>query len=75
MSGPNNSKKKPFDDYIKYSAIGFQMLAIILVGVFLGYKMDEWFPVADFPLFTTLFSLIFVCLAMWVVIRTLINGK
>lgn len=75
MPEPNNSRRKPFEDYLKYSAIGFQMLAIILVGVFLGYKFDQWFPIADFPLFMTLFSLVFVCIAMFIIIRMLIKGK
>lgn len=69
------SRKKPFDQYLKYSATGFQMLAIILIGVFIGDQLDEHFPISDVPVFTTLFSLIFVGIAMWIIIRQLINKQ
>ena len=38
---PNNSKNK-FDNFIRYSSLGFEMMAIIGGFTFLGYKIDEW---------------------------------
>lgn len=69
------SRKRPFDQYLKYSAVGFQMLAVILIGVFIGSQLDKYYPIQDIPVFTTLFSLIFVGIAMWLVIRQLINKQ
>lgn len=37
-----NKNKKSFDDFIKYSNLGFEMLAIIVAGTFGGYKIDQW---------------------------------
>lgn len=68
------SKKKPYNAYLKYSGIGFQMLAIILMGVGIGYFLDSRCTVVeDLPLFTTIFSLLFVGIAIWVVVRELIK--
>ncbi len=45
---PPNSKKKPSDSplrqYAQYTSLGFQMLAVILVGVFIGKYLDGKFP-------------------------------
>ena len=52
-------KKKYLDNYAKYSSIGFQMLAIILLGVFGGLKLDQWLHLKA-PVFTVIFSILFV---------------
>jgi hypothetical protein len=36
-----NSKRK-IDDFIRYSSLGFEMMAIIGVFTYGGYKIDEW---------------------------------
>jgi len=38
---PNNSKNK-FDNFIRYSGLGFEMMAIIGGLTFLGFKIDQW---------------------------------
>jgi len=38
---PNKPKKK-LDNFIRYSSLGFEMMAIIGGFTFLGYKIDEW---------------------------------
>ncbi len=41
---PNQSKdKNPMLDYLKYSGLAFQMLAVIGVSVWAGIKLDEKF--------------------------------
>jgi hypothetical protein len=40
-------KKKPYttqkaNSFIKYSSLGFEMMAIIGGFTFLGYKIDQW---------------------------------
>ena len=53
-----NSKlknKKAPNDFIKYSALGFQMIAIIvIIG---GIKLDQCVISIEFPLFTMLLSI------------------
>lgn len=38
---PNKPKKK-FDNFVRYSSLGFEMMAIIGGFTFLGYKIDQW---------------------------------
>ncbi len=69
-----NSKKKQFNDYAKYSSIAFQMLAIILVGVFGGIKLDELLKI-NFPVFTLILTILSVVFAIYYVIKDLIKFK
>jgi hypothetical protein len=34
--------KRKFDNFIRYSSLGFEMMAIIAVLTFAGYKIDQW---------------------------------
>lgn len=36
------NKRKGFDAFIRYSSLGFEMMAIIGLGTFLGFKIDQW---------------------------------
>ena len=71
------SKKKQFDSYAKYSTAGFQMLAAILIGYFLGAWLDRKFPITDngTPIFTALSSLVFAGIAMYLFIRQVTRDK
>ena len=64
--------KNQLKDVAKYSAIAFQMLAIVLAGVFGGIKLDQIVSL-DFPLFTVILSLLAVALAIYYSIRDLIK--
>ncbi len=64
--------KNNLKSYAKYSSIAVQMLAIILIGVFGGVKLDEWVSLG-FPVFTTIFSILSVFLAIYYVIRDLLK--
>lgn len=64
--------KKPLNGYARYSAMGFQMVAIIGVFAFIGYKVDasanhqtKWV--------TALLSLIGVFISLYIVIRSVKN--
>jgi len=46
-----NKPKKKFDNFIRYSSLGFEMMAIIGIFTFLGYKVDQWME-NDFKGFT-----------------------
>jgi hypothetical protein len=68
-------KKKLLYSYSRYSSIAFQMLIIILVGVFGGIKLDKWLQFR-FPVFTIVLSFTSVVLAIYTVTRDLIKpGK
>jgi F0F1-type ATP synthase assembly protein I len=69
MEEPNTEKKnKGVNSYIKYSAVGFQMLATIGLFTFIGYKVDEYRK-SDQPIFTALISLIGVIISLYQVIK------
>ncbi|PIF06633.1 MAG: hypothetical protein CSA36_00585 [Draconibacterium sp.] len=51
MNPKKNSNKKSFDNFIRYSGLGFEMMAIIGGFTFLGYKIDQWMK-NDFKGFT-----------------------
>jgi F0F1-type ATP synthase assembly protein I len=68
-------KKKSLDSYTRYSSIAFQMLIIILVGVFGGIMLDEWLK-PNFPVFTVILSILSVILAIYTVTKDLLkHGK
>ena len=59
-------------EYGKYSAIAFELLVVIFVGVFVGYKLDSYFTNLK-PLFTVSCSLISIAVALYSVLRKLIK--
>lgn len=66
--------KERLSSYVKYSGIAFQMIAIILIGVFGGMKIDKWLK-TDKPVFTALLSVLAVILAIYYSIKDLIRTK
>ncbi|MGC8864464.1 MAG: AtpZ/AtpI family protein [Bacteroidales bacterium] len=72
---PNNKKKNPLFNYARYSFLAFQMVFIILAGVWFGHKLDVWLNLG-FPVFTLIFSVISVVAAIYHSIKDFINpGK
>lgn len=65
---PLKKKKIYLDNYARYSSIGFQMLAIILLGVFGGVKLDQWLHL-KFPVFTVTLSILSVALAIYYAVK------
>jgi F0F1-type ATP synthase assembly protein I len=47
----NEKQKKSPNQYVRYSNLAFKMIAIILVGLWSGKKLDEKFK-PKFPAFT-----------------------
>jgi F0F1-type ATP synthase assembly protein I len=62
---------KNLKDYARYSGLAFQMLAVILAGVWLGWKMDIW--ISTRPLFTILLSILSVIIAIYMVVKDLLR--
>lgn len=67
--------KRAFDNYIKYSSIALQMMVIITAGVLGGFKLDQYIN-TGFPLFTLLFAMIAIAVAIYLAIKDFIKqGK
>ena len=65
---------KSVSDYAKYSSLAFQMVAIILVGVIGGMKLDHWLK-PKFPVFTVVLSFLAVILALYFSLKDFIRLK
>lgn len=74
MKKDKPARENGFKSYAKYSSIALQMLVIILIGVFGGVKLDKWIA-WDFPVFTTIFSILSVFLAIYYVTRDLLKKR
>ncbi|MEO5910723.1 MAG: AtpZ/AtpI family protein [Pelobium sp.] len=73
MEEKNSSEKEKLsapNSYIKYSSLGFQMIAIIGMFTFAGYKIDEYNQSKN-PIFTALLSLFGVIIALYTIFRAL----
>ncbi|MFN8258313.1 MAG: AtpZ/AtpI family protein [Bacteroidales bacterium] len=73
----NHKKRKiksSLSSYAKYSGLSFQMIAIVLVFVFGGLKLDKYLN-WKFPVFTLFFSLLGVVIAMYVAIKDFLGNK
>jgi len=60
------------DSYARYTSIAFQMLAIMLIGVFGGIKLDEWLEL-KFPVFTVILTILSVILAIYYTVKDFIK--
>lgn len=63
--------KQALNNYARYSSMAIQMIVIILIGVFGGYKLDEW--IGTTPVFTVILSLLSVILAIYLVTKDLLK--
>jgi F0F1-type ATP synthase assembly protein I len=68
-----DQKKRQINAYARYSGMAFQMLAIILLGVFGGFKLDGWLHTR--PYLTVILSFCSVILAIYYVTRDLLKKK
>ncbi len=69
----DDKQRNDANQYVRYSAMGFQMLAIIGVFAFVGYQLDQKEP--GNYLWTALLSLLGVVLSLYQVIRGLKKNK
>ena len=75
MSQNSEKNKKAPNDLAKYSAIGFQMFAIIIVGVLGGLKLDKWIVSIEFPVFTIVLTISSVIFAIYYAIKDFIKPQ
>lgn len=71
-SNKKSKKKENLSDFAKYSTMGFQMMATILIGVFGGIKLDKVVAI-EFPVFTLVLSIVSVILAVYFAIKDVIR--
>jgi F0F1-type ATP synthase assembly protein I len=64
---------KGLNQYARYSGMAFQMMVIIVAGAFGGLKLDQWLNTK--PVFTVIFSISAVFLAIYYVTRDLLKKK
>jgi len=60
--------KKKLDDFIRYSSLAFEMIAIMGIGTFAGFKIDQWMDL-QFHAFTLVFMVLSVVGAIYHAIR------
>ncbi|MDP2337247.1 MAG: AtpZ/AtpI family protein [Bacteroidota bacterium] len=67
---PNKNQKprKQFDDFIRYSGLAFEMIAIMGIGTWSGTKIDQWLDL-KFPVFTLVLMVLAVLGAIYHAIR------
>lgn len=64
---------RSLNHYARYSGMAFEMMFIIALGVFGGYKLDQWLHTT--PLFILICSLAGVAIAFYVVIKDTLHTK
>jgi hypothetical protein len=69
-----NTYKNKFDDFIRYSSLGFEMMAIIGAGTFGGFKIDQWMK-NEFKGFTLGLMILSVVVAIVYGTRNLLKKK
>ncbi len=69
-----SQNRENLSNYAKYSGIAFQMILIIIAGLYLGIKMDKWFHTND-PVFTAIFTLLGVILAIYTIIKDVLRNN
>lgn len=63
-------EKQALNSYIKYSALGFQMIGIIGLFTYAGYKIDQEQQTKT-PIYTGILSLLGVLASLFVVFKSL----
>jgi len=67
LKPPKNS-----DQFIKYSSLAFEMIAIMGLGVFAGVKLDDWLK-TSFPVFTLVLMILSVIGAIFYAIKNFLK--
>lgn len=67
---PKNKEENTTGSFVKYSGIGFQMLATIGLFAFIGYKIDDYQGNAK-PIVTAILSLVGVLISLYQVVKQL----
>ncbi len=71
---PFSKIPKKLNNYIRYSGMAFQMLAVILAGTLGGRRLDRMLEF-EFPVFTVSLSFISVLIAIYLVLKDVLPKK
>lgn len=66
------SKNKQYKEWFQYAGLASEMLALIGLSVFAGYKIDKWLD-WNFPVFLIVFPLLALGVFLWRLIKA--TGK
>jgi F0F1-type ATP synthase assembly protein I len=69
---PNTDNGKPLNNYAKFTGLAFQMIAVIGVFAYAGYKIDEGANHTT-KWVTAMLSLVGVFISLYIVIRSVKN--
>ena len=69
-SSPKN--RKQLNAYVKYSNLAIQMMVIIAIGTYVGFRLDKFID-WDFPVFTVVLSPFSVGVAIWYAVKDLLE--
>jgi len=69
-----NQKDSPLKFYARYSTLAIQMIVIIVGGAFGGKAIDNWLD-WEFPVFTLVFTILSVVIALFIGLRDLFKEK
>lgn len=69
METPNKKQK---NNWLAFTQIGIQMTTTIVLGTYIGYRLDKMYTGKN-PIFTLIFSLTFIGIALYQVIRQVSN--
>ncbi len=73
--GKNDSQgRSGLNDYLKYTGLGFQMLAIIGIFTWAGIKLDER-STSDTSLYTAILALLGVIIGIYIALKDFIQRK
>ncbi|MBP5412026.1 MAG: AtpZ/AtpI family protein [Bacteroidales bacterium] len=70
----NQHKPDPLHNFAKYTSIAMQMMVVICLFCFAGYKCDQWIG-WRFPLFTIVLSLSGVCIGIYLSVKDFLQKK
>lgn len=62
------------NDYLKYTGLGFQMLAIIGIFTWVGIKLDER-TASESSIYTAILALLGVIIGIYIVLKDFIHRK
>lgn len=68
MDSKYKEPKKKFDDFLRYSNMAFEMMAIMGIGTWVGWLIDGWLNF-EFPVFLLVFMVLSVVGAIYYSIR------
>ena len=63
MKPNDDNRKNRFDNFIRYSSLGFEMMAIIGIFTYAGYKIDQWLK-NEFRIITLVLMIFSVVIAI-----------